>query len=306
MPDTLTTATIAPTDSLALPAADTVATHDAGTVATFALPEPGQLPEPVTHIGPADADDLALPFLTLEDTPLPQATGINGTPLPYSFATDDGLTIALLLCFALTAAVMHRSWRYFRASLRTVFGLVPQKSTAAESTESERGGVAFLLLQTLFAAGIVVYDYLRQVHPTAGTDAPPYAAIGLIMAAGAAFIAVKTLLYATVNATFFDRTARSRFHVLYLFTTTAMGLLLLPVALLVVYFDLAFSAQAVCSLCIIGVAKIVLLLGTRATFFAYRGGWLHIILYFCALEIIPAISLWRFLLWADVTMTEFL
>ena len=77
------------------------------------------------------------------------------------------------------------------------------------------------------------------------------------------------------------------------------GLLMLPVTLLAIYFDLSLSTQQNALILIGGASEILLIYKSYITFFRHRGGSLHLILYLCTLEFIPLLLLWRTFNWAN-------
>ena len=72
-----------------------------------------------------------------------------------------------------------------------------------------------------------------------------------------------------------------------------LGILLLPVLLITVYFDISSRT----ALFLIGIllvfAKILLFWKCFSNFFEKFYGAFHLILYFCALEILPDLILWK-------------
>ena len=72
-----------------------------------------------------------------------------------------------------------------------------------------------------------------------------------------------------------------------------LGILLLPIFLVIVYFDISSSL----SLYMIGIliifAKISLFWTCFSNFFEKIHGAFHLILYFCALEILPDLLYWK-------------
>ena len=77
------------------------------------------------------------------------------------------------------------------------------------------------------------------------------------------------------------------------------GLALLPVALLVIYFDMSFANMVKAFICILVVDKSLLMYKCYRTFFNYTFGWVHLFLYFCTLEIMPLLILLRIMVYAN-------
>ena len=90
---------------------------------------------------------------------------------------------------------------------------------------------------------------------------------------------------------FFDRESNSAWDNYYLISILTTGALLLPLTLLVIFFDLAYQEAIIAYILLMAIIKMLLLYKCYRTFFNDAIGYLHIILYFCALEIVPYILL---------------
>ena len=78
-----------------------------------------------------------------------------------------------------------------------------------------------------------------------------------------------------------------------LFITSTEGVLLLPVVLLQVYFDLEIQSVVIYFIVVLILVKILTFYKCYFIFFRKAGVILQIILYFCALEIIPCFVLYQ-------------
>lgn len=217
--------------------------------------------------------------------------GVAGTALPYRLQNDTGVTACLMLSLFLIVWVLSRSRHYLKGQIKGFF----QPSRGRENlfaarTENELRGQAFLLFETCFLLSILVYTFA----PTAlRSDLPPRLILGGGLVLWLAYFLLKLGLYAWVNTTFFDREKRKQFSDAYMLTVLALGVALLPLALLVVYFRLGADALLFASVCLLGVDKLLLLVKTHRTFFNRPAGLLHLFLYFCTLELMPLFFLYE-------------
>ena len=78
-----------------------------------------------------------------------------------------------------------------------------------------------------------------------------------------------------------------------------LALALFPVALLVVYFDLSFHSMSWLFFCILIIDKSLLFYKCQRIFFNTALGVVHLFLYFCTLEIMPLLILFRALIYAN-------
>ena len=94
---------------------------------------------------------------------------------------------------------------------------------------------------------------------------------------------------------FFDAAHRRLWNDTYFVSILLIGVILLPLTLLVVFFDLPFSQALSAYVLLMAFVKILLLYKANRIFFSSFSGSLHVILYFCALEIAPLLFAWGLL-----------
>ncbi len=235
----------------------------------------------------------------------PQDNGIEGISPVYSFQTDDYVIGALLFCIFLVVGIIGRSHGFFSKSFKDFFRLYPVSDSNVERTKNELTCRLLLIILTAVSLGVLYYDFLQDTHPDlAGTTTDsPYAVVGITTALMLAFFLIKYMLFSAVNNVFFDRNKCNEWTEAYLLSIVALGLFLLPVMFLVIYTDTSFNTQLVIFLIVISIIEIVLFFRCIRTFFNRAEGFLHLIMYFCTLEIAPALILWRVLFWTNVSLT---
>ena len=77
-----------------------------------------------------------------------------------------------------------------------------------------------------------------------------------------------------------------------LFITSLEGILLFPSVLLLAYFHIPPQSVVYYCATVVVLAKILTFYKAHVTFFRQNADFLQIILYFCALEMIPLFALW--------------
>lgn len=223
--------------------------------------------------------------------------GIAGDPLPYRFRTDDYVTSALLLCFFLGAWVVARSFRFIRQQIKDFF--FTRQHDNLFTPDAELRGQFFLVFQTCFVLSVLFFDYTQEYMTSVFNQVSPYKLLAADVAISLCYYAVKLTGYAFVNWIFFTKEQNERWSESYMLCLLALGTALYPVALLVVYFDLSFRATLIVCTIILGIVKVLLFYKCHAIFFQYRLAFLHLFLYFCTLEILPMLVLWRALVYAN-------
>lgn len=225
--------------------------------------------------------------------------GIAGDPLPYRFRADDYVSGILILSFFLMAWVIAHSWHYLVGSLKDFFHTRERDNLFDSRTDTELRGQLFLVFQTCFVLGLLFFDYTQERMTEVFNLVSPYRILGMGVGLCLAYYVLKLLLYEFVNNVFFDHQRVTRHREAYFLSILALGLLLLPVSLLVVYFDIQFSTLVWLFFFTVISIKSMLFYKCGSIFFNYRGGAVHLILYFCALEIVPALVLWRALIFSN-------
>lgn len=218
--------------------------------------------------------------------------GVAGDPVPETMRADDTVTIALLACFAITITATSRSLKFIARQAKEL--LRPTGEGRADDTETsaEVRFQLFLTAQTCLLLALLQYSYTTNFIATTFTLASPYQLMGIFLGTFAAYFAAKALLYTAVNLTFFSRRANRQWLKSQLFITSAGGVMLFPVVLLMVYFDMPARSVAYSVAFVLIIVKILTFHKCHAIFFRHKNGFLQIILYFCALEIVPLAALW--------------
>ena len=75
--------------------------------------------------------------------------------------------------------------------------------------------------------------------------------------------------------------------------------LLFPLALITVFFNLPTYSVILCLCLLLGFIRLLLFYKTFCIFFPKFHGFLHLIVYFCALEMLPLCGLWQALTYTN-------
>lgn len=234
-----------------------------------------------------------------------EVRGVAGDPVPYRFRSDDYVTLALLLGFFFVVWVVSRSRHFLREQVKAFFFTSRRGNLFAPRGGAEFNGQLFLVLQTSFVLGILFFDYTQMRQTEVFNQVSPYRILIVGTLVCSIFYALKIALYGLVNAVFFNRDQRVQWGHAYLLCVFALGVSLFPLALLVVYFDLGYRPTTVVFLILLAVDKLLLLYKCHAIFFKGTLGWLHLILYFCTLEIMPLAILLRALIYTNNLLLTF-
>lgn len=224
-------------------------------------------------------------------------SGMVSDPMPYLLRNDDGVTGILLCCFLMLMTIFARSKKYIRQQVQDFFfDRTDRHSLFSVATGREMRHTLFLYLHTGLLVALFAFDYTLSVRDLFMAPVTHFQLLGIYVLCSWAFLGAKQLLYTFVNWILFDKEQRDSWMKSYSFLIASEGLLLFPLALVAVYSYLP-PIYVVWCLCIwLGTVKLLLFYKTFSIFFPKKHGFLHLIVYFCALEILPACALWKALM----------
>lgn len=216
-----------------------------------------------------------------------QPQGLTGDPVQYQFRNDDAVSSIILLSFFLMAWVIAESWKFVRSQLRNFFITRERPNLFAERDDNELSGRLFLVVQTCFLLSLLFFTSTKELLPDVFRQVSPR----LILVAGTAvsllYYGLKITIYNIVNHTFFTPAKCIMWSNIHFVSILLTGFSLMPITLLVVFCDVPFADVTLPCVLLLSVIKILLLYKCFRIFFSSLLGCVHLILYFCALEIIP-------------------
>ncbi len=218
--------------------------------------------------------------------------GVAGDPVPYTMRDDDIITGLLLVCFILVVVALSNSRRFIVRQLKD-FLYVPHSGVSAiTETTSEVRFQFFLVLQTCLQFSIFQYFYTQNYIGSTFVLDSQYHLIAIYFSMFAGYFILKGLLYLIVDSVLLDGKKNLQWMKALLFITSTEGVLLLPVVLLQVYFDLEIQNVVIYFISVLILVKILTFYKCYFIFFRKADAILQIILYFCALEVVPIAALW--------------
>jgi len=217
--------------------------------------------------------------------------GVAGDPVPYTVAGDDFVTTLLIFCFLMACVAFAKSRLFIIRQAKTFFRTPRFGTTVITETSNELRFQLFLALQTCLLVAIGYFIYSRaSISDTFTID--QYLVISIYAGYVATYFLLKALLYTLVDWVFFDRKKNEQWMKSYLFLLSCVGVALFPAIMLMTYFGFSLQAAVVYALVVVIIAKILSFYKSFIIFFRRNGTFLQIILYFCALEVVPLFALW--------------
>ena len=248
----------------------------------------------VSLFPPSLDDTLALPSLetllptdtTLFYTAIP-IEGEVGTPHAFSIQGDDLLTLLLLTCLIVMTFMLSVFRSFFLEKNKEFFITTHDEYDVHAASISP---YLPLLLAECMVMGLGWFIFSRNQLP----DSISYEPILIVLVYAAAFalyFSLKFLLYLFVNSVFFGSKKSIQWGQALLFATALEGLLILPLVVVSVYFDISLKTAIYYTCIVLFFNKILTIYKSWTIFFRQKERYLEIILYFCALEITPLLAL---------------
>ena len=216
--------------------------------------------------------------------------GMPGTLVPYSLRSDNTISVILLVCFCLIIILGTHSYGLFTRQLKILFRAPRENSDTVRETSGEVNVMMTFVTICSLLLGISANLYFMELfnpHFLIDTNA---IIVFILSALFLFYFLVKWFFQIQINLVFFGGKKNIQFMKSQVFMTACCSILLYPIVMLLVYFDLSIKS-AVFYFCIIGISyEILTFYKSWIIFFRQKGLFLQNILYFCALEIIPILT----------------
>ncbi len=238
----------------------------------------------------ADTDSLQLADLHAVQEVDP---GFEGTPISYSPRTDDAIALTLLACFLLSSIAMARGKKFLSQQVKDFMLHRERASIFDSSTAADVRYLLVLVLQTCVLSGITFLNYFHDTCPALMNHVSPLLLLGIYVGFCLAYFLLKWLLYMFLGWTFFDKNKTNMWLESYSALIYYVGFALFPFVLFLVYFDLSLTNLVIIGSIILIFTKILMFYKWIKLFFHQLSGLFLLILYFCALEIVPCLLLYQ-------------
>ena len=260
------------------------------TTDTLSLFQQGQLGGSPQSTIKADSDSLQLAQIHSAQEVI---SGFEGTPIPYSPRTDDAIALTLLACFFLSSIALARGKKFLSQQVKDFVLHRERTSIFDSSTAADMRYLLVLVVQTCVLSGITFFNYFHDTSPALMNSVSPLLLLGIYVGSCLAYFLLKWLLYMFKGWTFFDKNRTNIWLESYSTLIYYAGFALFPFVLFLVYFDLSLTNLLIIGTIILIFAKILMFYKWIKLFFHQFGALFLLILYFCALEILPCLLLYQ-------------
>lgn len=244
------------------------------------------------QISPAKADSDSLQLADLHAVQEVDS-GFEGTPISYSPRTDDAIALTLLVCFFLSSIALARGKKFLSQQVKDFVLHRERTSIFDSSTAADVSYLLVLVLQTCVLSGITFINYFHDTCPALMDHVSSLLLLGIYVGFCLAYFLLKWLLYMFLGWTFFDKNKTNIWLESYSALIYYVGFALFPFVLFLVYFDLSLTNLVIIGSIILIFTKILMFYKWIKLFFHQFSGLFLLILYFCALEIVPCLLLYQ-------------
>ena len=244
------------------------------------------------QISPAKADSDSLQLADLHAVQEVDS-GFEGTPISYSPRTDDAIALTLLACFFLSSITLARGKKFLSQQVKDFVLHRERTSIFDSSTAADVRYLLVLVLQTCVLSGITFLNYFHDTCPALMDHVSSLLLLGIYVGFCLAYFLLKWLLYMFLGWTFFDKNKTNIWLESYSALIYYVGFALFPFVLFLVYFDLSLTNLVIIGSIILIFTKILMFYKWIKLFFHQFSGLFLLILYFCALEIVPCLLLYQ-------------
>lgn len=217
---------------------------------------------------------------------------VEGIPLPYAPSNDNTIAAVLMVCFFLTLLVVSRHRKLLGQLIKDFILHRERTSIFSTSTAGDMRSLLLLSIQTGMLASVTLFCLFVKQSPQLIHHISTLQWIVLFFAVVLLYFTIKWMLYSFLGWIFFDKSKTTLWLESYSTLIYYLGFALFPFILVVVYFDRQLTFIVVFSLIFLSITKILMIYKWIKLFCENFYGSILIIVYFCALEMLPSILLY--------------
>lgn len=227
--------------------------------------------------------------------------GFSATATPFRFRRDGWSGLVLLVCLLLAGSLVLRLRRRFRDLMRDLFFPIPGKKDEPLVDDPLRYSTRLVAVALLsLSTAMVTFAYTQHDVAFYVFSETPYLLFGLFFLLWCVYFLLKRMMGGFVGWVFFSDGKIFTWRRSYTLLLVLEAWLSFAVALAVVYLPVSPRVMFDLALYAIVFVKILHLFKMYQIFFPNLYGTLHLFVYFCSLELVPLLVLWRVLTYPEL------
>ena len=218
--------------------------------------------------------------------------GVAGDPVPYNIHNDSIITSILLGFFILMVIAYANTHEFVTRQLKKFFYVPSEETMEITETGTELRIQLFMVLLSSVLLSLLYYFYVIHFVGDTFILNSQYLLIAIYFVMMVSYFMAKWWLYTLVNTVFFGSKKNRHWLKTILFISSMEGAVFLPAVLLQAYFDMTEKNVVIYFIIVLIFVKILTFFKCYVAFFRRNVVKLQIILYFCALEMVPLLAFW--------------
>ena len=218
--------------------------------------------------------------------------GVAGDPVPYNIHNDSVITSILLGFFILMVIAYANTHEFVTRQLKKFFYVPSEGTMEITETGTELRIQLFMVLLSSVLLSLLYYFYVIHFVGDTFILNSQYLLIAIYLVMMVSYFMAKWWLYTLVNVVFFGSKKNRHWLKTILFISSMEGAVFLPAVLLQAYFDMTEKNVVIYFIIVLIFVKILTFFKCYVAFFRRNVVKLQIILYFCALEMVPLLAFW--------------
>ncbi|MBR5335242.1 MAG: DUF4271 domain-containing protein [Bacteroidaceae bacterium] len=217
---------------------------------------------------------------------------MTGEPVPYSIYNDNTILVLYVLSLIMGAYTLMRDGGSILERIKFMLYYSGQSTPYNTRAGISKTGSFTLYANTILYSTIITFVYLQKA--LSNEDRGNLIMFAAIVLLYIIFLAIKFIVYETVNRTLFSAKQAHEWSLSYFFTIKTASILLMPLASALILLPTLSDTFVRIYLAIVGIMFfIVLSLRCFNIIFSKTFYFLDIFLYLCAIELLPLIPLWQ-------------
>lgn len=218
--------------------------------------------------------------------------GVAGDPIPYTIHDDNVLTGLLLFCFMMVVIAFSSTRNFIIRQTKSFFYITYENIGEVHETTTDLRFQIFLVALTSLMLALFFYFYTLHFIGDSFILESQYYLIAIYLAVFLLYFLLKTTLYSIVNNILFSSKKNIQWQRSHIYLISIEGVMLFPALLMQAYFAVSMEIVTIYAAVVLIIVKILTLFKCWYIFFSRNVVKLQIILYFCALELVPMLFLW--------------
>lgn len=222
---------------------------------------------------------------------------------PDSLHRSDTVTGGVLLSIMMVLLIVRHNRNHIKTRVANFF--FPSNLSKDKLPVSGREVMRlFLAILMSLMIGLLFFAFAQKQWNIQLMTLSPVQLLGIYTLIAFLFLLFKQMMLAWVHSVFFTRAQRQLWRDDYALLFALEALLLLPLALMAIYFSLPVPYVACALAVMLLVVKVLMLVKSFAAYFHYLSASLHLILYFLAVEVMPLVILWTLLVTITISLNN--